>query len=80
MQVIPQQELGEYMNEGFVINISIIDQWKSQNDTYRLVNLGAGPDTLQVLKNEEWVEETQCYVHSELCNRIKTLSKTMESI
>jgi len=52
---------------------TIIDEWEAGGDKYRLVNLGDGPDVLQILVGDEWREETECYRWGSLTHRIKEL-------
>ena len=59
----------------FTEEITVLDEWKTKTEKFRLVNKGMGPDELQVFKNYKWVPETECYVHSILTRRIKELIK-----
>ncbi len=61
--------------ETFVVNLTVIDEWEVGGDNYRLVNLGAGPDQLQILDNGVWREESVCYQWPVLTHRIKDLAK-----
>ena len=67
------------MCEGFIEKITVLDEWETSSDQYRLVNKGAGPDELQIMDDGAWRPESRCYVHSTLTSRIKKLSeKTTE--
>lgn len=55
---------------GYAMDVSIVDEWASGGDRFRLVNLGAGPDELQLLRDGMWVPESPQYVHGVLCARI----------
>jgi hypothetical protein len=68
-----------FMNDTFKENITVIDQWKAQNDMYRLVDNGAGPMELQIQQGGLWRPEGECYVHSALCQRIRFLSNAESS-
>ena len=57
--------------------ITIIDEWESGGDKFRLVNLGAGPDRLQILDNGKWKEESNCFKWGVLTNRIKMLKNSI---
>lgn len=59
------------MCEGFVENVTVFDEWKSGGESFRLVNLGAGPDRLQVLKEGTWVDEKEHYKWDVTVNRLK---------
>ena len=54
----------------FVEKITVLDEWDSGSESFRLVDKGAGPYELQVKKDVGWVAETRCYVHSLLTHRI----------
>jgi hypothetical protein len=56
---------------GFAPNERIIDEWVSGGEEFRLVDCGAGPKSLRVLRGGIWVEESGHYVHGVLCNRIE---------
>lgn len=63
------------MNETFIESFKVTSEWKSGGDNYRLVDKGAGPKELQILTGDTWREESRCYIHSTLCNRIESLEK-----
>jgi hypothetical protein len=67
--------------ETFEVNLKIHDAWRTQNDYYRLVNLGAGPDQLQV-ENEDgtWRAESTQYVHGVRCARIREQAKRASKV
>jgi hypothetical protein len=60
--------------EGFEEDLQIINSWESGSDKYRLVNLGAGPNQLQIFENGKWREESVQYRWSAMSNRIKHLT------
>jgi len=62
-------------NETFEINLKIISEWESQQEKYRLVNLGAGPDLIQEKIENEWVEVKIYYKWGIATNRIKSKLK-----
>ncbi len=64
--------------DSFKVDLSIIDEWESGNDKYRLVNLGAGPAQLQILDGGNWREESVCYRWSTLTHRIDQLRNSQE--
>ena len=59
----------------FSPNLTVIDEWKAGGDKYRLVNLGAGPDQIQIQDDSGWREESQCYQWSTVTHRIAELKK-----
>lgn len=73
------------MCDSFVEDITVIDEWQVDNDRYRLVNLGAGPDRLQiftsyynkddVIYKQVWEDERSFYNVAVLTRRIKELKK-----
>lgn len=67
-------------NDGFIEKLTIIDQWESSSESFRLVNLGAGPDILQILYNGNWREESLCYRWGVLTSRIKSLVAAQNKI
>lgn len=59
--------------DGFVVKLTVIDEWQGGSDKYRLVNLGAGPYQLQIYDNGKWGEGSECYKWSTVTYRIKQL-------
>jgi len=68
------------MGEGFVENIKVLSEWEAGGELFRLVNLGAGPDVLQVNKHGLWVKESECYEWGVITKRVAKLSAQKESI
>jgi hypothetical protein len=68
------------MVDSFVERIAVFDEWKSGGETFRLMNPGAGPDRLQVLKEENWVDEKSHYEWGVLTNRFKSLLNCKDKI
>jgi len=62
------------MNACFDEKITVIDEWKDGNESFRLVDLGAGPKELQVEQLGTWMPEQSQYIHGVLCSRIEMLS------
>lgn len=67
-------------NETFEINLKIISEWESQQEKYRLVNLGAGPDLIQEKIENEWVEVKIYYKWGIATNRIKSLEAKLSKL
>lgn len=63
------------MCDGFVENITVFDEWVSGGESFRLINPGAGPDKLQVLREGIWVDEQRHYEWGVLTSRLKSLVK-----
>jgi hypothetical protein len=73
----------ENCGDSFVENITIIDEWIVGQDKYRLVNLGAGPDRLQIFQTyydrdkliykQSWRDERDWYSTAVLTRRVKEL-------
>lgn len=61
------------MSDSFNKDTVVLDAWTAAGDNYRLVNHGAGPDELLIKRHTGWSSESRCYIHSTLCNRIKSL-------
>ena len=60
--------------ETFEVNLVVIDSWKSSLEHYRLVNLGAGPDQLQVSNDgKDWREESEHFKWGVMTSRIADL-------
>ncbi len=51
----------------------VIDMWVAGGESFRLIDPGAGPSELQVLKDGKWAMELPIYTHGILCHRIATL-------
>lgn len=63
------------MNEGFmkgsfIEELKILDSWESENEKFRIVNLGMGPDRLEVFKKGEWHKELACYEWDVVISRL----------
>ena len=65
-------------NEGFEVDLKVIDKWRGGTDMYRLVNLGAGPLRLQIFDGNEWREESVQYRWSTLTSRINELRNSQD--
>lgn len=61
--------------DNFTEKLTIISQWNAGGELFRLVNLGAGPDQLQIKVNGEWKEESNQFKWGSSTNRIKSLEK-----
>lgn len=57
-------------NSGFEKTTTVLDEWTSEGESFRLVDLGAGPQELQIEKSGKWVPEQSFYIHGILCHRI----------
>jgi hypothetical protein len=66
-------------NAGFVENIKVFDVWVSGKEQYRLINPGAGPDKVQVQKEDVWVDEKPQYSWGVLTARFKELVDEIRS-
>ncbi len=66
------------MNNGFVQNVKIIDQWESGGEHFRLVDIGAGPYELQRKSGKSWQKENEIFVHGILGHCIECLIKLKE--
>ena len=65
--------------DAFIESITVIDDWESGKERFRLINKGAGPDELQIFDNGKWRKESRCYEWGIVSSRIKQLkSKTDE--
>jgi hypothetical protein len=62
------------MAEGFIEKIVFEYEWTSGGEQFRLIDVGAGPMRLQVLKDGEWVKESEHYEWGVLTHRIKSLA------
>jgi len=62
------------MSDTFIEKISVLDEWSISDEDFRLVDKGAGPNELQVMRNGVWKSEKSFYTHSVLTHRIKELS------
>jgi len=62
---------------GYSEKEEVLDEWRSGNDAYRLINDGAGPMKLQVFEAGRWQPESSNYVHGMLTNRIVQLKKAL---
>ena len=60
-------------NIGFKINLKVLDEWVSQIDRFRLVDLGAGPVELQVQQDGEWVPEQSYFKWGIVTHRLLEL-------
>jgi hypothetical protein len=65
-------------NSGFVQKITVVDEWESGGQNFRLVDLGAGPYQLQLMRDGSWVPESAHFVHCVLCERIVKLKTGKE--
>lgn len=68
------------MCDSFIEKIKIIDSWECSNEKFRLVNLGAGPNQLQIFKQGKWVRESVCYEWGVLIDRVKQLKSLLKGI
>ena len=67
------------MNGTFVEKLEIKDEWEISAEKYRLVDLGTGPQQLQVLRGDIWIKESACYEWSTLTSRIESLKNSQKS-
>lgn len=61
------------MADAFVENIVVFDEWESGGEIFRLMNPGAGPDKLQILREGKWVDEQSHYEWGVITKRLKML-------
>ncbi|MCG8431385.1 MAG: hypothetical protein MJA29_09465 [Candidatus Omnitrophica bacterium] len=66
------------VSDGFIEELTIIDEWEVPNEKYRLVNLGAGPDRLQEFIEGDWQEVSRCYEWGIVTKRIAQLKELTE--
>ncbi len=59
--------------------ITVLSEWNTTNDKFRLVNVGAGPDQLQVMEDGKWVEEKSYYRWGVLTSRVKVLEERLKN-
>lgn len=57
---------------------TIISEWNTQNDKFRLLKMEAGPNRLQVIRDGKWEQERGHYEWAVLTSRIATLEKENE--
>ena len=55
--------------------LTVVSEWKDGDEIYRLVDVGAGPNQLQVYRDGLWIAERPCYIHGVLCARIAAMTK-----
>ena len=63
------------MNETFEHNLKILDEWTYNNEIFRLVNYGCGPNVLEEYIDMKWKEVSMYYKWSIITNRICLLKK-----
>lgn len=63
------------MADGFIEKIIVLDEWQSGSESFRLINKGAGPVELQILKDGEWVAESTCYTWGVITHRLLELKE-----
>ena len=69
--------------ETFVEKLTVIDQWSSLAEDFRIIDLGAGTRQLQHkdkgASENEWRPESAPYITGVLCNRIEKLSRMLSA-
>lgn len=66
--------------ESFIEKITIIDEWESSGEKFRIVNFGAGPDRLQIFINNEWKDEKEYYKNGVFTSRISMLIREINKL
>jgi hypothetical protein len=72
--------MSEEVGETFEEDLKVITEWESGGEKFRLINLGAGPDQLQVMNigADEWKRERGHYEWGVLTHHIKKLSDELK--
>lgn len=59
----------------FKEQVKTLDEWRSGDEDFRLVDLGAGPTQLQIKQSGAWIKEKDHYSWGVLISRIKFLKE-----